>query len=394
MFKNAVSLFQFSGFNIRIDPSWLLIAALIIWSLSSWYFPIQIPGQTLFTYVVLSVVAMLGLYASLLLHELSHSFMARKFGLNVHNITLFIFGGVAELESEPKSPKAEFWIAIVGPFTSLMLAAAFSLPNLVFGQSDSATPFLVITNYLVLINFVIAVFNMLPAFPLDGGRVFRALLWHIKKDLLSATKLASAVGNAFGFLLIVAGVLSIFSTSSLGGLWQILIGFFIVQASRSSYEQLQVEATLKGLTAGSLMSRDVVTAQISDTIRTLVDDVILHKNITFVPVLEGEELIGYVTAGLVQKIDQEHWDATRLSDIYVAADALNTIPPDTAAPQLLKDMVKNNQRKYLVADGDSLLGVISLTDLMAYLAVRKTLNLEAPASKKSEPRKATKEVFS
>lgn len=375
MFKNAINLFEIFGFKIKMDPSWLLIAALIVWSLSSAYFPANLPGYNRYDYIALAIVAMLGLFASLILHELAHALVARQFGLQIGGITLFIFGGVAELEQEPRNPKSEFWIAVAGP------AMSFALSGFAFGVllaldiSGVSKSLHEVIAYLGLINLILALFNLVPAFPLDGGRVLRAVLWWLKDDLLWATRIASNLGTGFGALLIVSGVLSLFTANSVGGLWQILIGFFVITASTGSYRQLEIKTALMDQTVRSLMAKSPQTADVNDDVSTLVDDIMLPMNVSFVPVLEGEHLLGYVDTSLVQEIDRENWSTARLGDILVPVSDENTVPADMPMDVLFEKMVKGSRRKMLVGHGGTLDGVISLADLVSYLAIRQGLGL-------------------
>lgn len=377
MFKNAVDLFDIFGFKIKVDPSWLLIAALIVWNLSTAYFPEYLPELTRYDYIALSVVAMLGLFGSLILHELAHSLVARLFDLKVGGITLFIFGGVAELEQEPRDPKSEFWIAIAGPTLSFALAGlAYTAANL-FETEHSSQPLFAVVNYLALINLVLAVFNLIPAFPLDGGRIFRAMLWHFKKDLLGATRIASNFGTFFAFVLILIGMLSLFSNLGIAGLWQILIGFFILTASRGSYQQLLVKTAMKDQTVRSLMTKAPITADADDTIESVVENVMLKQNVSFVPINEGDHLLGYVDAQVIQKIDRDNWSSTHVADIYISSCDENTVPPDTPTEILFEKMASGGQRKFLIAENSTLLGVISLSDLLTFLAIRQGLGIKS-----------------
>lgn len=375
MFKNAINLFEIFGFKVRVDPSWLLIAALIVWSLSSAYFPANLPGHSHYDYIALAIVAMLGLFASLILHELAHALVARQFGLQIGGITLFIFGGVAELEQEPRNPKSEFWIAIAGP------AMSFALSGLAFwmlhaldisGVSPSLHE---VVAYLGLINLILALFNLVPAFPLDGGRVLRAALWWMRDDLLWATRIASNLGTGFGALLIVSGVLSLFTVNSVGGLWQILIGFFVINASTGSYRQLEIKMALKDQTVQSLMAKSPRTADVDDDVATLVDEIMLARNVSFIPVLEGEHLLGYVDTSLIHAIDRENWSTARLGDILVPVSDENTVPADMPMDVLFEKMVRSGRRKMLVGQGGRLDGVIALADLVSYLAICNGLGL-------------------
>lgn len=376
MFKNAVDLFDIFGFKVKADPSWLLIAALIVWSLSTSYFPVTLEGYSQGTYISMSIIAMLGLFASLIFHELSHSLVARRFDLKVGGITLFLFGGVAELEQEPRDPKSEFWIAIAGPLSSYFLAAVAFIFVAIMGSDRAQTPLYAVMSYLGLINIVLATFNLFPAFPLDGGRVFRAALWHFKGDLMSATRIASQAGSFFGIALIILGVMSIFTDAGIGGLWQILIGFFILSASRGSYEQLLLKTALKDQTVRTAMSAAPKTADVNETVEDVVNKIMLKHNIRFVPVLDGDRLLGFIDLPRIQQIDRQDWPSTRLEDVYIASDDSNTVPPDLPTEELFQKMSAGGQRKFLIAEKGHLLGVIALADLMTYLALRQGLSGE------------------
>ncbi|MEM6462585.1 MAG: site-2 protease family protein [Pseudomonadota bacterium] len=370
-----MNLFEIAGFKIRIDPSWLLIAALVVWSLAVAYFPAELPGQSQYDYIALSVVSMLGLFASLILHELAHSLVARRFGLEVGGITLFLFGGVAELEQEPRNPVSEFWIAIAGPAMSFALAFLFYIIAENLDSNSASRPLTVVFSYLGLINLLLAAFNLVPAFPLDGGRVLRAALWHLKHDLFWATRIASGFGTVFGALLIVSGVLSLLLASSVGGLWQILIGFFIVSASRASYQQLLIKSALKDHSVRALMSTEPLTADVDDSVEHTVNEIMLKHSVSFVPVLEGDHLLGYVDTSLIRGIERENWPTTHLSDILVVSNEDNTVSGDMPVEALFEIIARKNRRKMLVAEAGRLEGVISLSDLLSYLAITQGLGL-------------------
>ena len=210
MFSNAVKLFSIGGFEIKFDPSWLIVAALIAWSLYQGYFPNTLPGESAAVYLSMSVAATVLFFASLILHELAHSFVARRFGLTVGGITMFLFGGVAELEKEPRSPEVEFFVAIAGPAMSLALAASFLFMSWMVAFAGQLGAVTEVLSYLAAINLVLALFNLVPAFPLDGGRILRAYLWHRTGNLLSATEAAARSGVIFAFVLMGLGVLSLF----------------------------------------------------------------------------------------------------------------------------------------------------------------------------------------
>jgi len=286
---------------------------------------------------------------------------------------LFVFGGVAELEHEPRDPKSEFWIAIAGPLMSFALAGlAFVLSNVTQGFQNF--PLLsALLNYLALVNLVIGVFNLVPAFPLDGGRVFRAALWHYKQDLLAATRIASRFGTFFGWILIIVGLTSVFTGMGVGGLWQIVIGFFILTASSASYNQLLIKTALKGQTTRSVMTKSPLTADVNETLEHVINKSMLQHGKSFIPVVDGKELLGYINIAVAQKINRRDWAATRVGDVYVSINTSNSIDPNTPSRDVLERMAKTGQRKMLVVENGQLVGVVALSDLLSLLEVRREL---------------------
>ncbi|MDW4550021.1 site-2 protease family protein [Defluviimonas sp. D31] len=357
------------GFQIKVDPSWLLIAALIVWTLSSGYFPQALPGLGQGDYLALAVISMLALFAGLILHELAHSLVARHFGLGVGGITLFVFGGVAELDEEPESPHSEFWIAIAGPVMSLAIAAVAWLAHRALEGAQVSAPLQAVLEYIALINLVLALFNLIPAFPLDGGRILRAMLWRMRGDLIGATRNAAVISSLFAYALIGFGFVSLFSGATVGGIWQVLIGLFLLSAARGTYQQLLVKASLSGKSVRGLMTEQVHAASPDDTLAFVVDTIMLRHAVSFVPVVEGDHLLGYVDTALLQGIDRDHWDDTHVADIYMGANDTSTVEPGLSAEALMKRIAETGRRKFLVAERGRFLGVITLADLLAYLAV-------------------------
>jgi Zn-dependent protease/CBS domain-containing protein len=373
MFSRTVRLIEIFGFQVKIDASWLFIAFLVVWSLMSGYFPAQVPGLRPGDYLVLAIIAMVALFAGLILHELAHSLVARRFGLGIGGITLFIFGGVAELDEEPVDPRSEFWIAIAGPAMSFALAGIAYLLLKLSEAAGISEPLQAVLEYLAFINLVLALFNLLPAFPLDGGRMLRAALWHWSGDLVRATRSATGASAILAYALIALGFVSLFSGAIIGGFWQALIGLFLLSAARGTYQQLMIKTALRDKTVASMMSRNIHTASPEDTLTDVVDRIMLRHSVSFVPVTEGEHLLGFVDTALLQKIDRDNWGDTHIADIYVGSDPTNTITPDVATDALMARMASGGRRKFLVAEGGRFMGVITLADLMAYLAVLQDL---------------------
>jgi Zn-dependent protease/predicted transcriptional regulator len=319
------------------------------------------------------VIAALAFFAGLILHELAHSLVARRFGLGIGGITLFIFGGVAELDEEPVSPKSEFWIAIAGPVMSAALASLAYLALRALEVTGISAPLEAVVEYLALVNLILAMFNLIPAFPLDGGRVLRAALWHFSGDLIRATQRASVISSIFAYALIAYGIVTLFSGGIISGLWLALIGLFLLSAARGTYQQLMVKSALTGKTVAALFTNSVYTARPEDTLAEIVDTIMLRHSVSFVPVIEGDHLLGYIDTSLLQKIERENWTDTHVADIYVAADASNTVSPNLATEALMQRIAAGGKRKFLVAENGRFLGVITLADLMAYIAVLQDL---------------------
>lgn len=368
MFAHAIKIMTLQGFDIKVDPSWLLIAALITWSLATQYFPDTLPGAAAGAHLLLAVIAMLGFFASLILHELAHSVIARHYDVEIKGITLFVFGGVAELGSEPKTAGSEFLIALAGPVMSLVLALGFWFMGLLLSAMDVSAVSAVI-GYLALINLVLAVFNLLPAFPLDGGRILRAYLWARGTDFLAATRTATRAGSAFAYGLMALGLMTLFAGGVIPGLWQIFIGIFLLAAARGTYQQEFMKSAFQTQTVATMMTGTPITATPDQTLSSIVNQIMLANRITFVPVVEDGALLGYLDGEVLSKIDREHWPSTQAGDVYVPLNDLNSVTTNIPADQVMRRMTQTGQRKLMVVENRDLLGVITLSDLLGYLEV-------------------------
>lgn len=373
MWGNSLKIARLHGVDIKVNASWLLIATLIVWSLATAYFPPQIPDAGTPTYLAMAVVAMLGLFGSLILHELAHALVARRFGLHVSGITLFLFGGVAELQSEPLSGKTEFWIAIVGPIASLCIALGFWFCAVVANLIGLSDPIRSVLSYLAVLNLILALFNLLPAFPMDGGRILRAWLWVQTGDLMDATRRAVTISTAFAYGLMGLGLYATFSGVIVAGLWPILIGLFLLAASRSALANLEAQVAFEGRTVATLMTRDPWTVEPDLSLSELVNCGFLKHSISFAPVVENGILLGYVDTKIVQKIDREHWTTTKVEDVVENTGDDNTVVYDMTALDLMMRIAKTGRRKFLVVDAHGLAGVISLSDMIAVLRVSRDI---------------------
>lgn len=378
MWGKSVRIARLSGFDVKVDASWLLIASLVIWSLATSYFPAEVPDAVPVAHFAMAFAGLAGLVASILLHELAHSIVARAQGVRVSSITLFLFGGVAEIEGDLPTPLTELWIAIAGPVASLGLALC-----LWFGArlADFAGPFdagvVAVLSYLSTLNLILALGNLIPAFPLDGGRVLRAILWMRSGDLVGATLRATRLSVAFSVFLIFLGLFSAFSGDPAGGLWLVMIGLFLLSTARLSASEVQLAAALQGRTVADLMSRDTYTVRPDQSLSELVSQVFLDHGVSYAPVIEEGVVLGYVDTHMVRRIDRDNWTTTVVDDVIESITDENSVSPDLPGRDLLDRICRTGRRKFMVVVGTRLVGVVTLSDLVSYLNVAEELRQQA-----------------
>ena len=371
MFGKRITLFRLLGFEVHVDPSWLILAVLVTWSLAVGLFPHYYPGLTHRTYWLMGISGAMGMFFSILFHEFCHSLVARRFGIPMRGITLFIFGGVAEMEDEPPSPKAEFFMAVAGPLSSLALGAVFYAAAAL--TTDAAVTAEAVLSYLASINWILAAFNLIPAFPLDGGRVLRSALWHWKKDLRQASRTASRIGSSFGIFLMIFGAANFLLGNFIGGLWQFMIGMFLRFAAATSYRQVMFRKTLEGETVGKFMNPRPVTAPPSITIRELVENYIYRYHFKMFPVTDNGRLLGCVTTRSVKDIPQDDWEQRTVGESIEQCSLENTIDPNIGALDALTLMGRTKKSRLMVVEEGRLVGIISLKDIMGYLSLKMEL---------------------
>ncbi len=369
MFGKSLNLFKIFGFQIKVDVSWVIIAVLVTWSLAVGFFPHFIEGLSPVSYWVLGATGALGLFFSILFHEFWHSWVARNYGVPIRGITLFIFGGVAEMEDDPQSPKSEFWIAIAGPLASLFLSLVFFMfyrAGMFLNWSEAG---MIVFMYLALINTILAVFNLIPAFPMDGGRILRAVLWKWKGDQRWATRIAANMGSLFGLVLIGIGILNMLTGNVVGGLWYFVIGIFIRYVAQNAYRQMMIKSAVAGARVRSLMKRPVYVSP-DITLARLVEEYIYQFHFKMFPVVDQGKLVGCITTRQVGSVDRHQWGATLVREVYSPCSAGNTIHPNTDILYALNRMNQEGQSRMMVVDNGTLLGVVSLKDIMGYLSAR------------------------
>jgi Zn-dependent protease/CBS domain-containing protein len=375
MFGKRIPLFRLFGFTVNVDASWLILAILITWSLAKGLFPHYFEGFSNVDYWWMGIAGAGGLFISIVFHEFCHSVVARQFGLSMKGITLFIFGGVAEMESEPESPKAEFLMAIIGPVSSMFLGVVFYLVHMAGRSIGWPGPVNGVLQYLSVINFILAGFNLLPAFPLDGGRVLRSILWSIKGNLRWSTRIASSLGSAIGIFLIIFGFLNIITGSFIGGIWYFLIGMFIRQASQMSYSQLLMRKALAGEEIRRFMKTELISVSPALTVEQLVNDYFYKYHYKMFPVSNGNGLVGCVGLKQVKELPREEWSRHAVGDVVAPCSDENAISAQTDALQALSLMNRTGNSRLMVVDGNRLLGIVTLKDMLKFLALK--IDLEA-----------------
>ncbi|WP_291321150.1 site-2 protease family protein [Desulfonatronospira sp.] len=369
MFGKSLNLFKIFGFQIKVDVSWLVIAVLVTWSLAVGFFPHFIEDLSPLGYWILGGIGALGLFFSILFHEFWHSLVARNYGVPIRGITLFIFGGVAEMEDDPQSPKSEFWIAIAGPLASLFLALVFFVLHNAAQFMGWGPAGIIVFMYLALINTILAVFNLIPAFPMDGGRILRAVLWKWKGDQRWATRIAANMGSMFGLVLIGIGILNMLTGNLVGGLWYFVIGIFIRYVAQNAYRQMMIKSAVAGVRVRSLMKKPVYVSP-DITLAGLVEDYIYQYHFKMFPVLDRGHLLGCITTRQVGGIDRHLWGTTLVRHVYTPCSNSNTIHPNTDILYALNRMNQEGQSRMMVVENGVLLGMISLKDIMGYLSAR------------------------
>lgn len=372
MFTRRIDLFRLLGFRVSLDASWFLLAFLIVWTLTSGYFPETLPGEAFQTYLWMGIAGAIGLFASIVLHEFAHAMVARHYDLPMAGITLFIFGGIAEMNDEPEGPGVEFQVAIAGPIASFAIAAVcYAAATGLSGQGVEQIA--AVVRYLAVINLVLAVFNLLPAFPLDGGRILRAALWRWQGSLRKATRTASYIGAAFAVMIMALGVLNIMAGAFIAGLWQMLIGFFIYNAATASRVQLALRTVLKHVPVSRVAIKDPVTVGPDTSLQTLVEDYFYKHHHKFFPVVKDGAAAGCIDLKQVSHVPRGDWPATRVSEVMSQLDDDHVIGADENALAAVRKMQSEATNHLLVLDDGKLAGLVTMKDLLSYLAIRLEL---------------------
>jgi Zn-dependent protease/CBS domain-containing protein len=370
--KGSLTLGKVFGIPIKLHTSWFLVAALITWSLAGNYFPLEYPGWTTMTYWVVGAVTAGLFFASVLLHELSHSVVALREKVPVRNITLFIFGGVAQIGSEPETASAEFRMAIAGPLTSLVLAGVSSLMGLAVANSAALAASFA---YLARINLMLALFNLIPGFPLDGGRVLRAILWGLGGSLRTATRWATWAGRGVAYLFIFVGVGQMFLGSFLDGLWTVFIGWFLNSAAVSSYQQAVLKELLAGVTVGDVMTQQCVAVPSDLRLNRLINDHVLGVGHRCFFVTDNGEVKGLITLDDIRAVPRYLHGKLTAGQVMTPVDVLFQADSNEDVLTLLQKMGEARVNQVPVIDNGHPLGVFSREGLLRHIRLRNELGM-------------------
>ncbi|HTV60618.1 MAG TPA: site-2 protease family protein [Verrucomicrobiae bacterium] len=369
MFRHRIPIGRLFGITIDLDYSWFLIVGLLTWILAVSYYPVEFRGWSKGEYWLMGLITAVMLFVSVLIHELGHSVVAKRFGLSVPRITLFLFGGVSQIAAEPPSAAVEFWIAVVGPVVSFALAALFWELEQLLAWSQ---PLYALAKYLALLNLILGVFNLIPGFPLDGGRVFRALVWRITGKYQRATAIAGVTGRFFGFFLIFIGVWEALSGNFIGGLWIAFIGWFLESAAGSQLQQEVLKHLLGEHKVIDAMKRDFPEIAGSVTLQELVDNHVLPGGNRYFIVRDSGGTAGMVTLGGIRSVPRAAWADTTAAQIMVPLEKLATTRPDAVLWSALEKMGRDGVNQLPVVQGNSVVGVLSRDDLLHYLQVLRS----------------------
>jgi Zn-dependent protease/predicted transcriptional regulator len=376
MRPSGIDLFKIAGVQIAIDYSWIVIFLLVAWSLSAGYFPHEYPGYGWGPYLVVGVVATLLFFASVVTHELAHSLVANRLGQPVRRITLFIFGGMAHLSREPSNATAEMKIAAVGPLTSLALGAIFWVSMRLAAGIGLPPLWAAAFKYLAFINVALALFNLLPGFPLDGGRILRGLLWRRSGNLRAATARAADWGAGIAFGLMGLGLLEILGGALVGGLWLIFIGMFLRGAARAGYHGVVVERALASATVRDLMVRDPVIVPGDLTVSQVIEEHFLRHGFGGFPVGEPGQINGLVSLAQIKHCPPDQRAQRRVREIMRPADAAVKIAVSASVSDALRQMVAADSGRLLVTDGERVIGLVTRSGITRFIQLKSELEEE------------------
>ena len=374
MIGNTLRVGRFFGIELKLDYSWFIVFILVAWSLAGHYFPTTHPGWSAGVYWAMGAITALLFFASVVAHELAHSLVSQAHGVPVRDITLFIFGGAAQISEEPRSAGNEFLMALAGPATSLVIAAFSGLLWLV--SLPASPPLHALAGWLAWINVGLALFNLIPGFPLDGGRVFRAIVWSVTSNLRRATQIAAGLGRVVAYGFIFWGIWQIFGGNWANGLWIGFIGWFLENAATASYRRMALQEMLAGHTAREVMMIDCPRIPCQLTLDVLVDQVVLPSGRRCFPVTgDGQVVLGLLTLHRIKQVPRERWATTRVEEVMIPLADLKTVRPDDDLATVFKRMTAEDINQFPVMENGHLLGMVARDNVLVFLRTRAELGL-------------------
>ncbi len=365
---------RIAGIDINIHISWLIILVLLTFSLANGYFPASYPGQIYTIYFILGFVSTILLFVSVLLHELAHSFVARARGLPVHTIVLFIFGGVSNIEKEPQEAGVEFLMAFVGPLVSLLIGAlCYGVLFLIQGNHSFVVPIL---SYLAFTNILLGIFNLIPGYPLDGGRVLHSIIWKITGNVQRATNIATIVGQIFAYLFIFYGIFLFFTGYGLNGLLIAFTGWFLLNAAQTARTQSTLDTTFEGVLVSQVMTTNMVTTPANISLQKLVDEYFLPQGLRSAFVIQGDRLAGLITLSDIRHVPREQWAHTTVGMSMIPIERLHTVMPQQSLKEVLPIINERDVNQLPVVQDEKLVGVLTRDAILRSLEIRRTLGLQ------------------
>ncbi|MBI4966345.1 MAG: site-2 protease family protein [Desulfomonile tiedjei] len=370
--RGRVHLFEISGIKINVDYSWLIVFVLVLWSLSAGYFPLYYPNYATQLYWFAGLVGTLLFFSSILVHELSHSLTAVRSGIQIPEITLFIFGGIARLSQEPTSAVTELKIAVAGPLSSFALAGIFwAIAGAL--QAHAQTLIVAVFEYLAWINLALAIFNLVPGYPLDGGRILRAVIWWRTGSVARATKWASDIGKGFAWALMIFGGIQIFTGALIGGLWLLFIGMFLRGVAAAGYQEVMMKQSLEGVRVKEVLVENVVSTAPDLHLDQLIDKFFLRYGHGGFPVVQDGRPVGLVSLSDIKDISPEERGTKTVREVMSPLSDGLEIDPDASLVEALKKMTQQGAGRLLVMDRDRMAGMITKTGLLRFLEIKRIL---------------------
>ncbi|MCK9517815.1 MAG: site-2 protease family protein [Dehalococcoidia bacterium] len=371
MFGGSIRVARIRGISIELHPSWLIILALVTFTLANGVFPDQYENWSTATYWVVGTIASVLLFATVLIHELAHALVAQRRGIAVPSITLFIFGGVSSLEEQPRSAGEEFMIAAAGPLTSLVIAALTL--GLWFAFEDVNQQARAVLGYLATVNLLLAVFNILPGFPLDGGRVLRSIAWNRTKSFRRATRIAGGVGELFGYGLMAIGVFLLLGGLALNGLWLMFIGWFLLGAARAETSRLKLDTILAGLRARNVMREDFPQVRPGTSLQEVADDFMVGHGERAVVVALGGSVSGIITVNDIRHVAREAWPQTPAQQAMTPREKIITVDVETPALDILHLLAEKGLNQVPVLEDGRMVGLVTRRELLERVQLAESL---------------------